>query len=1285
MCSFFSREKFTRAALTLVAVPLLFAFLGFFHPSLTLSAADEESAVTAEAVELTGADVLTFARELIKEADGARAEKVLEQYLEDFFYNDDYLDVLADLKELEDDEDYADALKDQLKDKGYDRKKAETAVHPDACEDAAELCADFDELLYGERALGEVSSYDIDDLADEMRELRETAPELFQIRELAKCERAILILKGDTEELFADANDFSDTELLLDLAELWRQGKIGKHDLEKNEAISEQADLAETVLDWVEREEKKSGYSDRDYEILDAAEEELQELSDSDTGSFELWLRRELTEAAEDEEERESSKLYLELSRLDYDKGDEDGAASYLQKAMTTASDSADASYKGPAAELNRVVEEKDDTEGRKETGVYAEELVDNMRTETMKAATDAGIPAAVNDEGYIEFTAAEAEQSFSGFVSDQINRVTESINIASLDKSKFETISAIVALDESYADTAEKFKENMAVYDCDTVIRDYRVEKLEDAGVNVILCCDNSGSMDGQKILDLKSALTAFTASLDADVEVGIVSFSSGVNASGSASLGSSESTLRGAIDQMDAGGGTDIWAGVRASLDELSRGDELNIVIVMSDGQDSAPSTDRLTELRAECEDRNTVIYTMGLGADVDSGVLSLYSNYGGGSYDYVSNSETMVSFYHYIYNLSRNRYRVTYEAVDTITVSRKLDVYYAADTRFYGEKAYSLHDNSDVFSEDDLGEEYKVTLDGAELYGLDTRLLYKSRVDQTVRLRGSGLTKEKEIAVSIKDACGYDLPCEYESDESWRVTISPKVTCGVYDVTVTVNGKRAVFDAGLVITDDDLSLVRFGPYVFSATGVEKTRESTRLTGYIRMNDWLGFSGSVTLRGDVDHDDSVALVTRQSYVTYRAGDSDLNLLASLMAKTGKPVSLPGFGSLTLYRNESVSPDSDDFRVEKAVTLGGLTIKDIFTISAPGVTLYPDRAEIGFEDFTTEFPFQDKLLEAGELDKIFEYSAEHEEKLILSGDAIDCSFELKVGSTDDKLFHEGKLGNLKLLLNLNAFELKIDTNENEYSFKILVNIAMLSDGLGVKLEWKDGGLDTIMLYADFDINTSISGVPVTFSDFKLGAEDLPKQYNLQGILSSLIVGGCEISVAKISEVIPKLADYIDDAAVFALEDVELKFRLLDPYVSLGAKAKLLGFLDVGEAKIQMGMGIPYSNSLLGFGGEKMNGFLAELKIGLAAEAGNFKFDVNGQGSLALLSQVFGSYSRGTAEVNVEWWVLRKHARADGDFFIGVYQTHSGGWKFAVKARDNFNREPFSIEADIRA
>ena len=95
--------------------------------------------------------------------------------------------------------------------------------------------------------------------------------------------------------------------------------------------------------------------------------------------------------------------------------------------------------------------------------------------------------------------------------MTDSLNQMAASVNILSIDAGNFEKVSAVISADESLFSDAEGFRSHMQVVDAGVEIHDYNVEKVQYGNVNVILVCDDSGSMGGAPRNDLCKAVKSF------------------------------------------------------------------------------------------------------------------------------------------------------------------------------------------------------------------------------------------------------------------------------------------------------------------------------------------------------------------------------------------------------------------------------------------------------------------------------------------------------------------------------------------------------------------------------------------------------------------------------------------------------------------------------------------------------------------------------------------------------------------------------------------------------
>lgn len=1259
------------AVFVLLGITTVFAGIFIFTGS---ERKEDEKTASAEQLE----DVyIGLAYGFMEEEAYEEAEIFLGNYLSSGVYDDAYLLARARLYGLQENYDGAEGLyrmlidrkskaagRNELKEELKVIERAKKEADEDAREDAKSLLKEAaSSCTEKQTGTEDVVSYYLavqkeQDGEEEEKKADIPDGEIWKLREMKLAKMQGQIQEENYGEIAQEMNDWEDSSQLLVFSELYRQGLISTSMLRKNEELQAKTEQAKQALFWVNKQKRGYRYTGEDKKLIDQTLKQLEKASDDSEDAYDFWMRDRLLEAAGKEEEKEPSKLYMQASRLAYESGDQRSANSCLDKALDTVARSEDAAYRGPAGELNRILSEKEDKEQLKEIDTYAKLTVDHIVPIVDHSQDTDG-----QKEETFQENKEERQEDFTQYVTDTVNQKAASVSISGIDTKEFETVRAVVSLEEGIADTEEKFRENVEILDCGVEIPDYKVKKLEYDTVNIALCCDNSGSMEGEKIENLKKAVSTFVGKLADEVNIGIVPFGSGV-LEGVCEPGSSREKLEQSVESFRSDSGTNIYSGVEYTLSMLAKEkDALNIAVIMSDGQDSIPSEEQLQKITSVCENGNILLYSMGLGADVESEVLSTYSDAGNGAYVFVSDSNSLYSFYQYIYQISKNRYEIEYQAVDTMTQSRTLRVEHKGHRKIYDERSYYLYEND--LTEEDLGPESDLQIQDMIFYGLDTKLLYESPAPQKVRLMGKDLKKENKVSVSLHGAMEYELECKYESDTSWEITIPARAACGVYDVYVTANGERRVFPSGLVITSGDLNTVRYGNYIFTSTGKEVCGDTTKLTGYIRMNGWLGFQDSVQLEGDLKKDPEVLMRCQRSYVQYDRNTA--KGYAKHLAEYGMYASLPGFSEMTLYNDPLTDASSDKYPVKPAVSNGAFILQDFSRIDYATIALYPNQAVIEFESVQTELPFQDDVLKTAESASPFAFEFDHTEQIIMNDKQIGCDISLSLGEEDEKNYH-ALFGNMPIYCNLGTAELNLNTLSGDVSAKVLVNVAMLCDGMGLELQWKEWKLDGVELYADYPVNTTISGVPVTFSDFSLGVEEISSmdKLDIRELLKLKYKGGFEVAVAKVSEFKPGLEEWVGDVSLASLDQVSLEFQLSRKYISVAATAKLLEAVQIGDCTLELGEGISYTNMLLGMQGETVNGFRGEVGVGIKMKKDNCMFNVRGAAELALTNKVCGIGASGELEANVSWWIVALQTQAKGQGFIGVYEQHNGVWAFGL-------------------
>lgn len=161
----------------------------------------------------------------------------------------------------------------------------------------------------------------------------------------------------------------------------------------------------------------------------------------------------------------------------------------------------------------------------------------------------------------------------------------------------------------------------------------------------NVVVVLDVSGSMqDEDKIGAVRHSLARFVEGLDPRDHVAIVTFSDDAHvALPPSEVGAARATILGAIGQLRAYGATNLGAGLETGLELAQRmqgyGGNARLV-VLSDGVATMGETraDQLTHYADAARARTIGMTTIGMGEQIDFGLLEALANRAGGAFHYV-----------------------------------------------------------------------------------------------------------------------------------------------------------------------------------------------------------------------------------------------------------------------------------------------------------------------------------------------------------------------------------------------------------------------------------------------------------------------------------------------------------------------------------------------------------------------------------------------------------------------------------------------------------------------
>ena len=176
---------------------------------------------------------------------------------------------------------------------------------------------------------------------------------------------------------------------------------------------------------------------------------------------------------------------------------------------------------------------------------------------------------------------------------------------------------------------------------------RDWKNEEEMRKSVTFVL--DTSGSMQGQKIEQAKSALRFFLKSLKKDDRFNIVPFATEARPFSQEPVQANPDKVDEALafaDQIEARGGTNIHEAMTFAMRSQIRGEHVPIVVFLTDGLPTVGNTNTKDILR-DCGKANEAkarVFVFGVGNDVNTQLLDTMSKNFRGERDYVRPGENL-----------------------------------------------------------------------------------------------------------------------------------------------------------------------------------------------------------------------------------------------------------------------------------------------------------------------------------------------------------------------------------------------------------------------------------------------------------------------------------------------------------------------------------------------------------------------------------------------------------------------------------------------------------------
>lgn len=863
----------------------------------------------------------------------------------------------------------------------------------------------------------------------------------------------------------------------------------------------------------------------------------------------------------------------------------------------------------------------------------------------------------------------SEAEEDTYDFVQttvDYVSRAKSSISIGKIDTSDFENITAKVQIDSNYISDINELKDALKIYDCGAEISDFSLEKINYDGSNIMLVCDVSGSMSGS-MQDLRDAVVTFITDRNVNENLAVVTFDDGIV--DTRLFGTSDDELISFAENMNTAGGTDMFSAVVHCLSDFSAGtDENNVLILMTDGQDNYPrSAEEIhSQIGGLALQKGITVYTMGLGMDVDTNYLNTIAGSGNGEFVYVSDSSSLSGFYDMLHAQVYNQYKIEYQAQDTITMTGRTLEVVLPDENLRDIKSYSL----ETATED---ESTLAASNNLSIQGMAPRYVYKGLQDTVINLKGTGFKENSQITVKLNGNIDYSVEAVYVDAETYSITIPASVAVGGYHVEITIDGHRKVLQNGFsVIAKCGEKKTVFGPYVFtSAEKIENGINDYTLRGNVTMNGWLHFKGDLTIVGDLEEGGSIGVRDYSgSYVEFDTATA--TGFGQHLAKKGIALDIPALFDFTLYNDQEHLYDYDNYMVDD-ISTGVFGIYNLLRFDSLVVRLYPNNIGVHYYGGAADLPFQDKIL-IGRSDELFEFSCDGSAQI--TNENVGIVLKMEYEGNDERGFDTHvKLINTPVQFNGNA-KVDINTISNEYALGAMIKFMILdasSPGLGAEVTWK-GDLvpDSVKLSLELAQALKLpTTVPLEINDFEFEVSDMNTAVTNGTWTSLKFTGAFSLTSMNLKTYMPKLEKYIDDVSILSMPETKASIRLSPFQIEASAKLLFLDTIQLAQSEVQIG-NFDYTNSLLQLDNEAVKGVRANLKVGLMWESDNeqISLDLSGTGEVDAHSRFVGAVYEGNASYDIKWWLINSEKKLYGTYAIGFYKTHNDEKQFIFTYRN---------------
>ena len=843
----------------------------------------------------------------------------------------------------------------------------------------------------------------------------------------------------------------------------------------------------------------------------------------------------------------------------------------------------------------------------------------------------------------------------------NKVSQIASYLYIGTIDAENFKHIEANITIDANIK--TNDLKNELVVSDNGYNISNFDIEKNSYDNLNIILLCDVSASMSSN-MDDLKKAVISFIESKNKNENLQIVTFSSAiVNQTG---FSTTNQQLLDFANSMQVDYDTNIFDSIHTVINYFPIAEkDNNILILLTDGQDNDKKSEGEIEsvIGNAAADRKVSIYTLGLGDGVDSEYLDIIAKTGNGKYSLISNSDSIQEFYNLIHWQLYNQYKLSYDATEVEQKGER-----ALKVSF---KNNSLSDRKNYYLKSEQDKNTSPLNKTIDITSLSPRAIYKSKSSYNVLIKGEGFTENDKVSITLSGDVEYSLSdIEYVDSQTFKFTLPSNISLGNYIAKITINDETEILQNALSVYSDNETSVIFGPYTFTCSSlIENYNNNYTLKSPVVLNGWLHFRGDITIDGKMESNtftgSSIKVIDNNgSYIEYESSNSK-GLAKTLFADKNIPVIIGSFGSFNLYNDLQNLYNYDNYLVDK-IELIKIDMYNFVRFDRPSVSIYPSFLSFTFNSGSDFLPFQEKIFDGK--DKI-NIEGSVDSKCRLTNQTIGLIGEFKT-----KLKKSVSLFNNFFQISSNSIDIKVDTIKDEYKLGLNVGFNFLNipndskKSLGFELELKSIDLESIYVYGTGSLETNICGVPISITKLGLKGSNLKetleddfdfRKINLEGTIS--------LELTRISDAFPGLKKFSSiEKCLLSLPNTKISFNIGDKNFEVKTNLMLLETVTVAEANLKIGQ-FKFSNSLLGYRDQEVNGLLFKLRAGLPNLSmldDRIKLDIAAGAEIDIHNKLVGLIIDGNYKVDIEWWFISYQENNQGNLVLGLMKTHQGDLEF---------------------